>query len=270
MNTAIASVLAKHKVKADRFKPHPHDPGVLGADVSGRLAWDIWREISGKFRSTGIWPVLRESGWEADAVETESDRARPPKGDVDKLLKNRLADLRSLYSGEIGARAKRLSAAQLAEWADSTGVYQSDEGPEQEDRDWPTKPPPGEPAFFTLRRDDSARAVKTAHLALVPVDHAWESIQRLGFGGFNECPRPSLLAALFREWQHRYGAVPVVITSDIIECFVARPPKTKAAASRLALEHWLTCEDLVMQGTMSVAGLARQLWRRPTWYFWWD
>lgn len=83
-------------------------------------------------------------------------------------------------------------------------------------------------------------------------------------------PSPELQVAVWREWGRRYGAVPACITSDVIECAVARPPQSRDEAFRLATEQWMYCEDIVSQGTETVEYLVQTLLRAPAWFFWWD
>ena len=60
------------------------------------------------------------------------------------------------------------------------------------------------------------------------------------------------------------------ITSDVIDCHVASPPQTPDDARAVAREQYKYCGDIVSQGTESVERLAIELWRSPSWYFWWD
>jgi hypothetical protein len=77
-------------------------------------------------------------------------------------------------------------------------------------------------------------------------------------------------SAFFRDWQKRFGAVPIAMTHDVLEMHVSRPPQTPREAWDLALEQYAYCADIVDQGTRSVDALAQGLWRSPYWYFWWD
>jgi hypothetical protein len=56
----------------------------------------------------------------------------------------------------------------------------------------------------------------------------------------------------------------------MVECFVARPPLTRADALILAREQYFYCGALVHQGAGSVVELAEILIGRKRWYFWWD
>lgn len=107
-------------------------------------------------------------------------------------------------------------------------------------------------------------------VAMVPVpsEEPCELPVYLRFGGWNECPPPHVHMALY--WRERYGAEIVTVSGAVIEYVVARPPATDEQAAELALQQFLYCEDIVLQGVDSVATLARVLRHSTRWYFWWD
>jgi Domain of unknown function (DUF4253) len=108
------------------------------------------------------------------------------------------------------------------------------------------------------------------HVALLPVREHWQVPQHLRLGGWNECPDAAVHAAMMREWGERFGAEVVCANFDTLELRVARPPRRRDEARKLAREHYLYCSDIVEQGVGSVEALALALLRAPTWYFWWD
>ena len=55
----------------------------------------------------------------------------------------------------------------------------------------------------------------------------------------------------------------VAIAGDIVEFAVARPPTTKEAALRLAIEQYAYCYDIVDQGTGTIEVLAASLIGSP-------
>jgi len=73
-----------------------------------------------------------------------------------------------------------------------------------------------------------------------------------------------------RDWNRRYGAVPVSMTHDILELWVPNPVNKRAEAWALACEHHAYCSDNVTQYAGTVSRLAYVLWKAPYWYFWWD
>ncbi len=107
-------------------------------------------------------------------------------------------------------------------------------------------------------------------IASIPARPPWLAPIYLRFGGWNACPDPVDHAILFKYWAEKYGTTIIAITSDTIECHVARPPTTKEAALALAREQYAYCSDIVDQGTETIPNLAQGLLNSNHWYFWWD
>lgn len=75
----------------------------------------------------------------------------------------------------------------------------------------------------------------------------WEVFAYLPFGGWNECPDTAELMAIARYWLEQHGAVPAVITHDVLECALPAPvPEDQAM--ELAMEQYAFCPDAVDQG----------------------
>ncbi len=108
------------------------------------------------------------------------------------------------------------------------------------------------------------------HVGLVDLADPCDLFARLGWGDWNECPAPAVHVALHRHWRDRFGAEPLAVSGDVIECRVARPPATRDDALLLALAHEAYCPDVVEQGTGSTAQLGASLLAAPCWTFWWD
>lgn len=105
-------------------------------------------------------------------------------------------------------------------------------------------------------------------LAEIPVKHPWEILYRLPIGGWNDCPNPEEILAVLQYWHAAYGAIPVSIGSDTLECYVPTPAGDRAW--ELALEQYAFCYDIVDQGYETVAALAAELQQSTIWSFWWD
>lgn len=108
------------------------------------------------------------------------------------------------------------------------------------------------------------------YIALVPTTDAWKIPAYLKIGGWNDCPTAAEHAAIFKYWQHHYGAKVACIAGDVIEMEVERPPKTKEDALKLAEQQFIYCPDIVYQGTETIAALASTLLNGSAWFFWWD
>jgi len=81
-------------------------------------------------------------------------------------------------------------------------------------------------------------------IAEIPTDKPWEIFAWLPFGGWNECPDTADLMAVSKSWYQRYGAVPAVMTHDVLDFELPRPvPVTDAM--RLAKEQFGFCPDVI-------------------------
>ena len=122
---------------------------------------------------------------------------------------------------------------------------------------------------FMGYQDYSSRNTQPLILAEIPVKNPWEVFAYLPFGGWNECPDTPELMAVTKYWFELYGAVPAVMTHDVLE-FALPAPVDQDAAPQLASEQYAFCPDIVDQGMGSVGMLTRMLSNSSVWYFWWD
>lgn len=106
-------------------------------------------------------------------------------------------------------------------------------------------------------------------LAEIPVKNPWEIFAWLPFGGWNECPDTPVLMAASKHWYEKYGAVPALMTHDVLE-FDLPVPVSREDAMSLAWEQYVWCPDIVDQGCETVGALADTLAQSSKWYFWWD
>lgn len=107
-------------------------------------------------------------------------------------------------------------------------------------------------------------------IALFATARPWEVPASVRYGGWNACPPPAVHVALHQRWSSRWGARIACMSSEVIECEVAHPPRKRDEALALAREQMAYCPDIVHQGTQSLEGLAATLMGARTWYFWWD
>lgn len=106
-------------------------------------------------------------------------------------------------------------------------------------------------------------------LAEIPVERPWEVFAYLPFGGWNECPASDEQIIAAKYWYEKYGAVPAVMTADILE-YDLPAPVSRGSAMGLAMEQYAFCCDIVDQGVGTVGALADTLAKSSKWYFWWD
>lgn len=105
----------------------------------------------------------------------------------------------------------------------------------------------------------------------IPTRNPWEVVAYLPFGGWNECPTPSEMAAICKYWYEEYGAIPSVITKDVLEMRLPQPvPEDRAL--ELAKEHYALTPDRVDQGTetYTLSEVAASIAVSSGWFFWWD
>lgn len=106
-------------------------------------------------------------------------------------------------------------------------------------------------------------------LAKIPTEKPWGVFAWLPFGGWNECPMPEEILWIAKYWYETRGAIPAVMTRDVLE-FSAAPVKNETDAMYLALEQFAFCNDIVFQGVDTIGRLAGMLMQSSAWYFWWD
>ena len=111
---------------------------------------------------------------------------------------------------------------------------------------------------------------KSAFLSEIPCDQPWQVFAHYPFGGWNEVPFDQELTAVFKDWFDRFGAVPALISSDVIEFWLDQPVEDPAVAAKLAMEMFILCPDVVDQGTETVTALANSILGANVWFFWWD
>ena len=77
--------------------------------------------------------------------------------------------------------------------------------------------------------------------------------------------------AVAKYWYKRYGAVPAVVTHDVLE-FELPQPVGKEDARELAEEHYAFCSDTIDQalGGLTLPMLGQMLDKTTNWYFCWE
>jgi hypothetical protein len=137
-------------------------------------------------------------------------------------------------------------------------------------KSWPKQPVPAVKTPL-IQFDPLHQTLKPEILiGLIELDDPAELFARIGYGDWNDCPAPHVHTALQAHWRQRFGAEPISVSGDIVECIVAQPPTEKPAAMALAREQHAYCYDIVEQGAGTTAKLASSLLAAKYWYFWWD
>lgn len=291
MHDEVRTILRAFQSDINTFERLTSTCEVWSGVVAGSSALELWRALSAAHPRTGFWPVFRglaqlglyerrtlgEPGTEMDVfdilgLDWDAKKAinSIPQGSVRELLADRVK-----WYFEFGRTLENFDASLYSsqefvdtDFLDFVGCNIA-EGKPSIDTSWPA---PAEQLLDLQGIDGVLSKSKCTELrlALVAVKHPYEAPVALGYGGWNECPHPTVLAAMLREWERTHGAVPVSMTNGSLECLVERPPQTEIDSFRLALDQYLVCEDIVLQGTGTVQRLAIEIWQSPTWYFWWD
>jgi hypothetical protein len=155
------------------------------------------------------------------------------------------------------------------EWLRENG---HDDGEDEEHQpevgDWPDAV---EPLGLTVATDVLTGApLDAVHLCILPCATGSEAMAFLRWGGWNKNPPAEHHVAALRSWEERFGAELVGLSHDTMNLHVAVRPATRDAALSLAREHYLYCNDVVDQGTETLAALGGALMDGDWWYFWWD
>ena len=122
---------------------------------------------------------------------------------------------------------------------------------------------------FLGLRDFSGSKTMPVLLAEIPAQNPWEVFAWLPFGGWNSCPANEEHMAVSKYWFESYGAVPALMTHDVLE-YVLPAPVSREKSVELALEQYAYCADIVDQGVETVGRLADGLAQSTVWFFWWD
>ena len=110
-----------------------------------------------------------------------------------------------------------------------------------------------------------------ARIGLVAADRPADVLPAIGWWGVANRGYEFLLplAAVLRSWEDRFGACLVNVGFAEIRLLVERPPRTLAAAQRIAAEHYVLA-DRSGEGLQAVSRIAASLVNAPIWAFWWD
>lgn len=124
--------------------------------------------------------------------------------------------------------------------------------------------------LISLDHRETGLPHELVYITILPTENPWEAPIYLRFGGWNANPPPDIHAAVFRDWATEFGAVPVVIQSDVVEMYIADPPTGRGSSRTLAQQQYIYSNDIVDQGVGDLSSLAALLDQGKFWYFWWD
>jgi Domain of unknown function (DUF4253) len=265
MIDSLAKALLSNGLEPDSFKPCAPDERIFRGELPAGKSVETWVKLAKAAVETKYWPIIRGGvGDDHEPVDCDAEAvlAAAPSGGIREILEQRTQERREGLASFMPEFAQTADMDALAWLADDRDIH-SFGGATAEP--WPTKAPDSF-SFHTVK----SLGRKPASVQLIRVAHSYEVPAYLGFGGWNDCPCPELQVAVLREWQKEYNSVPACITNDVLECVVVKPPQTEKEALKLAAEQWIFCDDIVGQGTQTIRKLGMEIWRSPTWFFWWD
>jgi Domain of unknown function (DUF4253) len=119
-----------------------------------------------------------------------------------------------------------------------------------------------------IRKKD--RATPTGRIGLIAADRPADVLPAIGWEGLvNRGESVLPLTAVLRSWENRFGARLKDVGFADIRLLVERPPRTLAAAQRIAAEHVILADDCI-DGFREIPNVAARLVNAPIWTFWWD
>lgn len=107
-----------------------------------------------------------------------------------------------------------------------------------------------------------------AYLLRVPTDKPYEIFAWLPFGGWNDCPDTDKMIAMCKYWYDEYGAMPAIITYDMLTFYLNEPITNRETAMLIAKEQCAFCSEVLGMGGME-SYVAMTL-GKSIWSFWWD
>lgn len=265
MIESVSKLLAANGLNPESFTATVSDEKIFRGELPAGRIVETWMKLARAASETKYWPIIcggRDDDYEPVECDADSILAAAPIGSIREVLKPRMEERREQLSQIMPEFAQAKDIDELGRLADATGINLFGARVEEP---WPTEAPE-RVNFHTVRELKGGPAA----VLLIRVEHSHDVPAHLGFGGWNDCPSPELQVAVLREWHKEYNAVPACITGDVLECAVVKRPQTEPEAMKLAAEQWIFCDDIVSQGTQTVRKLAMEIWRSPTWFFWWD
>jgi hypothetical protein len=256
----LKEALARAGIDVSRFAWFRSQPDPIASlSVDGRDAVAQWRKLRALTASSGHYPILVGDEDDLSRHHEAIESAPQPTASIIEAVDAALDPV---------AWAREHLTSQGEEMGLEDEYQAHLDLLEEEPAPWPDGAPM---EAFTIPTNLSTREPRPrVSLLLLPTRTSWHVPAYLRFGDWNECPSPELHAGLMRAWERQYGAEVAGISGDVVEMTVARPPTTRAEATRLAVAQFAYCADIVDQGTQSVAALAAALLDAPVWFFWWD
>ncbi|RYG48298.1 DUF4253 domain-containing protein [bacterium] len=218
---------------------------VLIVKVPASEALAVWKRYRSQVEETGRWPVI--------IGNEESVRIQRESAERNVDVRERLRQAEEL-------QPQAIIKARLDE------LFEEEEEDELFGEDFkPSALQTGNPdphdAPAILREEGEIS------IALLPSRHGWEAPAHLEYGSWNEYPSIAEHVALLRDWEKRYGAEMLVLSSDTVELLLSRPLTNVDEAKKVAAE-WLAYSSDNDAGSLQF--LAQGMLNTRFWISWWD
>lgn len=225
------------------------------ADNAGAVL-AAYREARARGAREGFTPILLVDDAQGNLLENILDTASTEEAAAyrKKLLERTLPDGAAWFQEQL-AEQKEMWAEDGVSWdeAELMGEITDSEAA----------------TAFCGYENFGGKGILPVLLAEIPTANPWEVFAWVPFGGWNECPDPEGQMTAAKYWYEKYGAVPALISADVLE-YDLPAPVPEADALSLAWEQYAFCSDIVDQGVETVGALAGTLKKSTVWFFWWD
>ena len=218
----------------------------------------VWSALSDAHEQTGLVPVLLAMEPAEDPEGFAFDGFCGSPCDVTELDHLDAADvLRGMWDGSFGE-----------EEYDDRPPAAREHAPFG--RQFPGLAPGEDGKLSTAQLHQVPGSLPSARLGLIPAGRPADVLPLVGWIPADWAGNALPAAAVLRSWEARFGARLLKIGPGRIQLLVERPPRTSAAALRLAAEHFVFCDECGGQGLRYVSAIAASLAGAPVWTFWWD
>jgi hypothetical protein len=104
-------------------------------------------------------------------------------------------------------------------------------------------------------------------ISIVPIADPYQIMEYAETNGANHDIETTDIISKYKEWDERFGILPIAIGFDFCECEIINKD---IDYTELANEVYGFCPDVVEQGTETVEALAAEMKENGTIFLWWD
>jgi Domain of unknown function (DUF4253) len=231
----------------------------------------VWAALSDAYPQTGLVPILLDSldgdgkrPWDRGEFGAPADMSRLDLLEAGGLLEALWDD--SLPSVEDEAENPYFIRARMPFTRQFPGLAPPAATP------WPLAARQDALDFLLPRMRGTLLPRPAARIGLVAASRPADVLAAIGWGGVANRGHDFLLTVVtvLRSWEDRFGARLLDVGFADVRLLVERPPRTLAAAERIAAEHYVFCDECSGEGLKDIPSIAASLVLAPVWAFWWD